>query len=193
MRLRSRFDEYRFSSRSVSAGMPPAALRMTKFIFRWPPLKRRFPDYQRQQAAVELPVEPLRCQAPPAVQLLVVAAEKDFETLPLCLAGALANSGNPISEVVVITTAVGVDECCRIASDAAKGFAVTVLNEDDQLSRRFGAGCGLDLECGTDGSCSSCSPQIMLRKVQCRACWWLMRTRCCCIRGVFWQLTGSRC
>ena len=117
--------------------MPPAALRMTKFIFRWPPLKRRFPDYQRQQAVVELPVEPLRCQAPPAVQLLVVAAEKDFETLPLCLAGALANSGNPISEVVVITTAVGVDECCRIASDVAKGFAVTVLNEDDQLSREI--------------------------------------------------------
>lgn len=134
MGLRSQFDEYRFSYRRLSAGMPPAALRMTKFIFRWPPLKKRFPDYQRQQAVVELPAEPLRCQAPPAVQLLVVAAEKDFETLPLCLAGAMANSGNPISQVVVITTATGLAECSRIASDAAKGFAVTVLNEDDQLS-----------------------------------------------------------
>ena len=134
MGLRSRFDEYRFSYRRLSAGTPPAALQMTKFIFRWPPLKRRFPDYQRQQAVVSLPVEPLRCTAPPAVQLLVVAAEKDFGALPLCLAGALANSGNPISQLVVITTAAGVDECSRIATDAAKGFAITVVNEEDQFS-----------------------------------------------------------
>ncbi|MEY3151198.1 MAG: hypothetical protein RLY92_1425, partial [Chloroflexota bacterium] len=113
----------------LNSGLPPLVLRLTKFMFEWRALKKRFPDYRRQQAAVELPVDPLRCAAPPAVQLLVVVAEKDFGALPLCLAGALANSGNPISEIVVVTTAAGVDECSRIATAAAKGTALTVLNE----------------------------------------------------------------
>ena len=134
MRWRSRFDEYRFRYRMLNSGLPPLVLRLTKFMFEWPALKKRFPDYRRQQAAVELPVDPLRCAAPPAVQLLVVVAEKDFGALPLCLAGALANSGNPISEIVVVTTAAGVDECSRIATAAANGTALSVLNEEDQLS-----------------------------------------------------------
>jgi len=68
----------------------------------------------------------------PNIELLCVAAPKDFETLFCSIESAIKFSGNVIEKVTVITTSSGLNECLEILGKL--GRKVNVVDEDSLLS-----------------------------------------------------------
>lgn len=81
--------------------------------------------------ALRLPVNPLEGAEADPLELLVVAAPKDFTVLPLCLAGAAANAGHPITSAILIVPESGVAEARAIV--AASGLPGAVVQCEDEV------------------------------------------------------------
>lgn len=82
--------------------------------------------------ALRLPVNPLDGPGSAPLELLVVAAPKDFAVLPVCFAGAVANAGHPLTSATLIVPESGMDEARDIVAGSAVPASV-VQCEDEVL------------------------------------------------------------
>lgn len=93
-------------------------------------------------------------QSSPPIELLTVVEGKDLEMLGMVLGAALTNSTNPISKIVVITTAKDHEKCKKLLSGLAFESITEVKNEDDvvplelrsSLKNKFGTRYGWVLQ-----------------------------------------------
>lgn len=103
-------------------------------------------ELRRRLRALRTPIEPLLDPNPTEIELLIVAAPKDFEVLPLSIASAIENAGHPVTSVTLIVPADGMSEPTSLIDVFRERCQVSVLCEDsvidDQIRRvlkeRFG-------------------------------------------------------
>lgn len=90
----------------------------------------------------------------PEIEILTVAAAKDFEVLPYTLKSAIRNSKNPVKRITVICPEQQVESCFQIIKDSGIQENVNVLNENEiieesvrtTIREKFGARYGWVLQ-----------------------------------------------
>lgn len=138
---------------------------------------------QRRLSTLRLPLDPLKMDDPPVIELLIVTTRKDFPTLGACVAFALANSRNPVSRVVVVTPQRDVEGARRIVAPMSESVPLEVLDESTlldhetatDLKRHFGDRFGWILQqflCLAYVSASSAAGVLILDSDT-----WLIRPR----------------
>ena len=85
--------------------------------------------------ALGLPVDPLEGAPAQNIEILIVAACKDFELLRLSSQFALLNSGNPVSHMTFVVPEANVAEAWKIATALTTTVPMTVTSEDDLIPR----------------------------------------------------------
>jgi len=108
---------------------PPAAIGSLPALG---PSKRR-DQFEERVRALRLPIDPLAGGSTPPIDLLVVAAPKDFSLLELATRSALANAGNPISNVTFVVPAAALAGAEAIATRLMGDVSVKVTSEDDVI------------------------------------------------------------
>lgn len=83
--------------------------------------------------ALRLPVDPLHGQTAPEIEVLLVAAAKDFSLLPLAARSALQHAGHPLSKVTFVVPErdlVGAEAIAATLDDISD---LAVVSEDDVI------------------------------------------------------------
>jgi hypothetical protein len=106
-----------------------------RFVESLPPLgeserRERLEDRVR---ALRLPVDPLAGQPMPSIEVLLVAAPKDFALLGSVTRHSIANAGNPVSHVTFIVPEAATDQASKIAEALNSSVTVEVVSEDDVI------------------------------------------------------------
>lgn len=83
---------------------------------------------------LNLPINPLKTENPPFIELLFVVAPKDFHTLPLAVASALRHSINPISKINLITTTPGLKQARALVQTSSFETPTAIYAEDELVS-----------------------------------------------------------
>lgn len=87
----------------------------------------------RRLASLQLPIAPLGVSSRVPLEVIFVAAPKDFEILPLAVEGAVANCGSPVSQVILVTTAEGVGSSSHLRSRLSGLADLSIISEDDVI------------------------------------------------------------
>jgi len=94
-------------------------------------LRRR--QINERMSTLRLPVDPLLGHQPSPLEVVIVAAGKDFRTLPYSAASALHRTGHPIEKLSLIVPGKDVAAARRIASSLTSTALVVVVSEDEIL------------------------------------------------------------
>ena len=86
------------ANQSITAHLPTVV-----YLFRARPgIPLLLSTYKRVRSAARLPRDPLRGETAPPIELLIVAAPKDFQTLEASILAAIRMSTNPIERITVV-------------------------------------------------------------------------------------------
>ena len=94
---------------------------------------KRIEQFEERVRALRLPIDPLAGRSTPPIELLVVAAPKDFSLLELATRSALVNAGNPILNVTFVVPAAALADAEAIATRLLGDASVKVTSEDDVI------------------------------------------------------------
>jgi hypothetical protein len=86
--------------------------------------------------ALRLPVNPLEGSAASPIELVIIAAAKDFNLLKLSVESVLANGGSPITRVTLVVPTPGIPHAESIATGITHNAPIEVVSEDDLISPR---------------------------------------------------------
>ena len=89
---------------------------------------------RRYRNDLNLPINPLKTENPPVIDLLFVVAPKDFHTLPLAITSALRHSVNPISKINLITTTPGLKQAMSLMQALLLETPTAIYTEDEIVS-----------------------------------------------------------
>jgi hypothetical protein len=86
-----------------------------------------------RMSTLRLPVDPLSGHQPSPLEVVIVAAGKDFGTLPYSAASALHRTGHPIAKLSLIVPERDVAAARRISVSLDTNTPLVVISEDDVL------------------------------------------------------------
>jgi glycosyl transferase family 25 len=137
-RVRNKAEEsaFRFSTvnfAKINRRLPVSSIKAFSILLRILRRPEAAATYERLFKSLEPNFDPLRGAVLPPIDLLVVAAPKDFECLPLVIRGAIANVRNPIASASVVTTSHGLDAAREITKGIDCPFEIQVESEDDYI------------------------------------------------------------